>query len=142
MSDTGHETEAVRVYRRVLEEVAAHEVVAEAEDVVTDAWIEEIERARHGVIECTEPVRRADRAPRERLLRARERGDRDAVARAQARLSEVVDEQNANLDRIRLVLEGLDEALERTCRAATERARQGREDLSRLRAARADAYGD
>jgi hypothetical protein len=141
MAGTEHESEAARVYRRLRGEVTARQVVAAAEDIVTDVWIDELELTRCSVLECADPVRRAHLAARQSLLRAQVLGDPGAIARAQARLSEVVDGQEADLEGLDLVLDALDTELERTCRAAAERARRRREDASRLRAACADACG-
>jgi hypothetical protein len=135
MPGTEHENEAVRVYRRVLGEVAENRAVASAEDVIADVWIDELERARRGVLESADGIGDTDRAAREResLRRARELGDPAALARAR--------EQRGDLRRMRLVLEAVDTELGWACRAVLERTRRGREDISRLSAAWIDAYG-
>lgn len=52
MTTPDQEAEAVRVYRRTLGEVAASQAVAAAEDVLCDAWIEELERFRTAVLDA------------------------------------------------------------------------------------------
>jgi hypothetical protein len=141
MAGTERRTDAVRFYRRTLGEVAAHQVVAAAEDIVGDKWIDELEQTRRRVLGRADPVNRADHTARESLRQAQERGDPSAVVRAQARLSEVIDDQILDLDRIRAAVEAVDAQLERGHAAAAERTRQTRRELGRLRAAWTDAYG-
>jgi hypothetical protein len=102
--DPDHRAEAVRAYQRLLGEVAEDQVVAAAEDVITDVWIAELEQGRREIMACAE-------------------------------------EDEADLHKVCLVLDALDAEIERVCLVGVERSRRGREELSRLRAAWADAYG-
>jgi hypothetical protein len=104
MADTDRTTEAVRVYRRILGEVAEDQVVAAAEDVVTDVWIAELEQAKREIMASAE-VNRADQR------------------------------------QVCLVLEAVDAEIERVCLVGVQRARHGRDELSRLGAAWDRAYG-
>jgi hypothetical protein len=61
MAGTSRETEAVRLYRRILGEVAEDQVVTAAEDIITDVWIVELEQARREIM-ATAEVDNADLA--------------------------------------------------------------------------------
>ena len=145
MSKPEHEDDAVRVYRRTLGEVAGHQVVAAAEDVVGDAWIEELERFRDAVLDAAGSVRTADRTARDELrdeLReARRRAGAGEITRAHQGLAAAREHRRIGLDEVCQVLEALDEELEHVCTAGIERARRGREELARLHAAWFAAYG-
>ncbi|HEX4786836.1 MAG TPA: hypothetical protein VH372_00130 [Actinospica sp.] len=54
MAGTDRKTEAERVYRRILGEVAEDRVVAAAEDIITDVWIGELEQARRDIMASAE----------------------------------------------------------------------------------------
>lgn len=142
MANKDHDdAEAVRVYQRTLDEVAENQVVASAEDILTDAWIGELEQVRGETMAGADMLRDEDESARELVRRAQEGADATELARAQARLSEVAAMREADIEAARLLVDAVDAELEHVCRAAVERTRRGRDDLSRLRAAWADAFG-
>lgn len=121
MAAREHETEAVRVYRRTLDEVAAQQVIAAAEDVIADGWIDELERMRGAAIESAAAMLQQNRAELDHAEAERVRVD---------------------LDRVRALVDAVDAEVECACRAALDRTRRGRADLARLRTAWTAAYGD
>ena len=141
MTKSEHETEAVRAYHRTLGEVARNRVVDVAEDVLTDTWIDELERFRGIVLGAADSACRADRAAREEVHEAQTRGSAEEIARAQRHLAAVAADRTVDFDRARRLLDALEEELELTCRAGAERARRGRADHARLRSAWRAAYG-
>ena len=135
------ESEAVRAYRRTLAEVAQRQVVAEAEDVLTTAWIAELEQARCDALADGDAVLSEQYAARERLHKAQRAADPRELARAQAELSQVETAHTSELHKVRVLVEAVDAELEHACLVGVERAQALSEDLSRLGAAWADAYG-
>jgi hypothetical protein len=136
------ETEAVRLYRRMLGEVAERQVVAAAEDVLAATWIAELEQARRDALAEGDAVLSEQYAARERVHEAQRAADPRELARAQAQLSEVETLRTSELHKVRLLVEAVDAELEYACLVSVERAQALSEDLSRLGAAWADAYGD
>ena len=116
-SDAGHgaESEAERVYRRTVDEVAVQQVVAAAEDVVVDAWIEELEKTRRLLLVTVE----------------------SAWDRESSRCAYEPDD----LGRLRHELEAVEEELESVCCGAIERSQEIQDALARLRSAWMAAYG-
>jgi hypothetical protein len=141
MTKPEHDSEAVRAYRRTLGEVAETRVVATAEDILTDAWIDELERFRTVILGVADSARRADRAAREEVHEAQTHGTPEEIARAHRHLASVAAERSIDFEEARRLLDALDEELEVTCLAGIERARRGKEDHARLRAAWRAAYG-
>ena len=141
MANEDQRAEAVRVYRRTLDEVAENQVVAAAEDILTDAWIGELEQVRGETLACTDTLHEADESARELVRRAQRSGDLAELADAQARLSEVTAMREADIEVARLLVEAVDAELEHVCHVAVERSRRGRDDMSRLHAAWSEAYG-
>jgi hypothetical protein len=141
MADTAPRPEAVLAYRRTLGEVAESQVVAVAEDILSDAWIAELEQARRDAKAGSDAVLRAEDVARDRLRRAQQGSDLKALARAQARLARAETRRAAELHRMRMLIETVDDELELVCLAGIERAEQLRLDLSRLGDAWVAAYG-
>lgn len=141
MANKDHRAEAERAYQRTLGEVSENQVVAEAEDILTEAWIGELEQVRSETLACTDTLHEADESARELVRRAQESGDRVELAEAQAKLAEVAAMREADIEVAGLLVEAVDAELEHVCHVAVERTQRGREDLSRLRAAWSDAYG-
>lgn len=133
--------EAVRVYRRTLGEVAERQAVAEAEDVLTTAWIAELEQARRDALAGGDAVLSEQYAARERVHEAQRAADPRELARAQAQLSQVETAHISELHKVRVLVEAVDAELEHACLVGVERAQALSEDLSRLGAAWTDAYG-
>lgn len=133
MTTPEHEAEAERVYRRTLGEVADSQVVAEAEDILCDTWIEELERFRSAVLEAAAVGGRLqdERAVPEKAAPMALHGYGLPIYGLPIGLDEACE-----------VLAALDEELEHVCLVGLERTRRGREDLVRLRAAWLAAYGD
>ena len=140
-------TEAARVYRRAACELAEHQVVAAAEDILTDEWIEELEQLRASLLQvvasasrtdftgASEPLGNAPQAPQDGDL-----GPIPAVDPA-AELN-AVDElafRRLELQEAGSLLADLDTALESACATGVERARSIRRDLERLRSLEAGA---
>lgn len=137
------DSEAVRVYRHTLGEVAEGQVVAAAEDILCDTWIDELERFRSCLVEAASSARCTDRGRtlRDVVREAQRQGDPDEIARAHQQLAAFEDCRHMSVDETCQVLVALDDELERVCTAGIERARHGREDLARLRTAWQAAYG-
>lgn len=141
MADTDPRSAAVRVYRRTLGEVAKSQVVAVAEDILSDAWIAELEQARRDAEAGGDAVLSAEYAARDRVRLAQQGSDLKELARAQARLARAETRRAAELHKMRMLMETVDDELEHVCLAGIERAEQLREHLSRLGVAWAEAYG-
>ena len=139
MEDRG--TEAVRVYRRTLGEVVERQVVADAEDILTTAWIAELEQARCDALADGDAVLSEQYAARERVHQAQQAADPRELARAQARLSQVQTAHTSELHKVRVLVEAVDAELQQACLVGVQRAQALSEELSRLGAAWADAYG-
>ena len=113
----GRALEAERVYLRTLAEVAAQQVAAVAEDIVAEAWMRELERARTLLLGSFE-----------------EAWDR-------ARIRPTPGDVSADLEQLRLEIDAVEGEIERVCRNAIARSRTVREGLARLRSAWVEAYG-
>lgn len=111
MSKPEHEAEAARIYREAACEIAEHQVVAAAEDVLTDAWIGELEQYRAGLLRVAEHTRQAGQA---------DRAGGELVFRRLA------------LQEVTRLLREADAALEAVCATGIERARQLQHDLVSL----------
>jgi hypothetical protein len=142
MAHMDPETEAVRVYRRTLDEVVATQAVAAAEDVLTDAWVAELEQTRRDAVADGDRALSAQSAARERVHKAEQAADPAELALAQAQLLQCESAQTTELEKVRVLVEAVDAELEHACVVGVERAQRLREDLSRLGAAWTDAYGD
>jgi hypothetical protein len=68
-------------------------------------------------------------------------GDSTAVARGHQRLARALTAQRLDFREIGRLLLDVDAALKTACEAGIERARNGRDDLARLRSIRRRAYG-
>lgn len=115
--DDSRASEAERVYLSTLDDVAAQQVAAAAQDIVADAWMRELEQARTLLL-----------------------GSFDALwdrARARRTLSDASDD----LERLRLEIEAVEGEIERVCLDTIARSRSVRDALDRLRTAWVDAYG-
>lgn len=141
MEKPERETEAMQAYRRTLGEVAENRVVAAAEDVLTDTWIEELEHFRSIVLGMVGSVCRAERIARDEVRAAQMRSSADEIARAHRHLEAVSVDGNLDLHEVRRLLDALDGELELACQVGMARARRTREDYARLRAAWHGAYG-
>lgn len=115
--DHGRALEAERVYLRTLDEVAAQQVVALAEDVLSEAWMQELERARSLLL-----------------------GSFDTVW-DQARIRRTPGDASDDLERLRGEIDAVEGEIERVCRNAITRSRLIREAFVRLRCAWVEAYG-
>jgi len=113
MSDEerGHESEAERACWRTVSEVSVQQVVAAAEDVVADAWIEDLEKARRLLLDSLEPLW------------------------GRARSQPMSSEQEEDLDRLGRELDAVEAELELVCGASIERSREVQDTLARLRSA-------
>lgn len=119
MSDREHgrALEAELVYLRTLDEVAAQQVAATAEDIVAEAWMQELERARAVLLGSFD-----------------EAWDRARVRRTPSGATD-------DLERLRGEIDVIEGEIERVCLNAIARSRAVREALARLRSAWVDAYG-
>ncbi|HET9172371.1 MAG TPA: hypothetical protein VFN97_23290 [Actinospica sp.] len=141
MSEIEREPTAVREYQRTLTEVAEHQAVDEAEDVLTRAWIAELDQMRHEGLRLAMAVRIADRLAREEVRRAQRDGSPAELVRAHARLVATTAEIREGLGQATALLSSVDAALASVCQAGLERSRRGEADLGRLRSAWSAAYG-
>jgi vacuolar-type H+-ATPase subunit I/STV1 len=132
---------AVREYERAVAEVAEHRVVDEAEDVLSRAWVVELEEMRKDALRLAAAARLAERDAQTRLMEARKQGQAQELALAHARYVETETGKRESLGQARSLLASVDVELESLCRAGIERSRRERQDLDRLRAARVAAYG-
>jgi hypothetical protein len=129
-------TEAERDYRRVCDEVARHEAVAAAEDVLTASWIGELERLRIGLL------RVADQHVLGRVQDVRAgRGHTGISSERARRLAEVIVMREIEPDELAPLLRDVSDALDAARLAAARRIRHRAEDLERLRASWEKAYG-
>jgi len=119
MSDgkNGRAAEAERVYLSTLDEVADQQVTALAEDIVAEAWMGELERARTLLLGSFEAV-----------------WDRARTRRTPSDASD-------DLERLRVEIDAVEGEIERVCLNAIARSRVVREALARLRSAWVEAYG-
>ncbi|HWG26170.1 hypothetical protein [Actinospica sp.] len=121
--------------------MAERQVVDAAEEVLTRAWIAELDEMRREGLRLAIAVRIADRMAREKLQRAQTGGRPDELTRAHARLVETSAETSECLGHVNALLASVDAELEAVCRAGLERTRRSQEDLRRLRVAWTAAYG-
>lgn len=94
------DSEAVRVYRHTFGEVAEGQVVAAAEDILCDTWVDELERCRSTLVEAASCAHCPDQgsALRDVLRDARREGDPDEIALAEQRLAAYDDCRHMGLD--------------------------------------------
>jgi hypothetical protein len=133
---------ALAQYRRALREVAEHQVVDEAEDVLARSWIGQLDEMRRTALGLLAAARLARNAARAELRLAEERGRPDDLALAHARLRSIEAEQDDQLYDARAFIASVDAELELVCAAGIERARRDRADTFRLLEARCAVYGD
>lgn len=142
MPDIERDTMAVRAYERTLAEVTECQVLDAAADVVTQAWVAELDRMRQEGLRLAMAVRVAARIAREQMRQAEAGGRPADLARARARLAETSAEANESLGHANALLASVDAELAAVCAAGAERARRSERNLDRLRSARAAAFGE
>ena len=141
MSEIERDPVAVRVYERTLTEVAERQVIAEAEDALTRAWVGELETMRREGLRLAMTVRVATSLARLHLREAEAGGRASELARAHARLVATEADAAQGIGHARTLLDSVDAELEAVCQAALERTRRGERDVQRLRDAWTAAYG-
>lgn len=142
MDGSDADPEALRAYRRLYDEVAEHQVVAAAEDALTDSWIRELEQMRATLKDAADRALDAGPAACDRENDAPRRGgDPDEADAACQGLAQARDLQRLELHEVGRLLRDVDAALEAACETGMDRARQSREELARLRSVRRRAYG-
>ncbi|HEX4790497.1 MAG TPA: hypothetical protein VH372_18675 [Actinospica sp.] len=107
MSETERDATAVREYERTLAEVAEHQVIDAAEDVITRAWIAELDQMRRERLRLAMAARPATSCTRLRAAAIR--------ASSPARLVDTPAETRESLDHARALLTSVDTALEAVC---------------------------
>jgi len=128
-------------YLRTLRTVHAHQAIFEAEDIVTHAWLAELDAARRDALELVRALRMAE-AVSKRELRAALRGnDPVALAEAQQDVEQTKRELEDGVSAAQALFSRVDEQIERACRAAADREARQRDDMARLRIAWRVAYG-
>lgn len=128
-------------YLRTLRTVHAHQAIFEAEDIVTRAWLAELDAARCNALDLVRALRMAD-AVSKRELRAALRGaDPAQLAEAQQGAEETGRELEDGVSAAQALLARVDEQIARACREAADRETRQRDDRARLRAAWGLAYG-
>jgi hypothetical protein len=140
MSESERDPESIRRYERTVSEVAEHQVVDEAEDVIARAWIAELDEMRRTALRLAAAARLAENAARIELRAAQALGRPVRLATAQARLTVIEAEQAESLERAHALLAAVDAALEAIRRAGMERSQRGQEDLRLLRTAWTAAF--
>lgn len=115
--DDSRASEAERVYLSTLDDVAAQQVAAAAQDIVADAWMRELEQARTLLL-----------------------GSFDALW-DRARVQRTPSDASDDLERLRLEIEAVEGEIERVCLDTIARSRSVRDALDRLSTAWVDAYG-
>lgn len=129
-------TEAERDYRRVWDEVAQHEAVAAAEDILTTSWIDELERLRIGLI------RVADQHVLSQVQDVRAGRAHTEISPERAkRLTEVIISREIEPAELAPLLREVADVLDAARLAGAHRIRHRAEDLERLRASWEKAYG-
>ncbi|HWG28879.1 hypothetical protein [Actinospica sp.] len=141
MSDIERDPMAVREYERTLTEVAERQVVDEAEDAISRAWIAELDAVRHEGLRLAMTLRVAERIAREKLRTAQIVGRPDELAHAHARFAVTKAEASQRLGHANALLASVDVELDAVCRAGLERSRRNERDMERLRTAWTAAYG-
>lgn len=128
-------------YLRTLRTVHAHQAIFEAEDIVTRAWLIELDAARCDALELVRALRMAD-AVSKRELRAALRGNDPVVlAEAQQEVEQTRRELDDGVSAAQALLTRVDQQIERACRAAADREARQRDDMARLRIAWRLAHG-
>lgn len=141
MSEIERDPEAARRYARTVSEVAERQVVDEAENVLANAWIAELDEMRRTALRLAAAARLAESSARAELQAAQALGRPVHLARAHERLAVIEAEQQVSIDRARALLAGVDCALETIRQAGIERSQRGQEDLRRLRTAWTAVFG-
>lgn len=141
MSEIERDPGAVHEYRRTLNEVAERQAVDAAEDVVSRAWVAELDGMRREGLRLAMAARVAERVARERLRSAQVVGGPEELARAHATFTRTQAETETGLGHAHALLASVDAELEAVVQAGFERARRAERDLQRLRTAWTAAYG-
>ena len=141
MAETEQDPSAVRFYERVRDEVTEHRAVDEAEAVIAGLWAGELEEIRRVALGQIAAMSVAEHVARERLRRAEDAGVPGDLARARAGVAAVQAERAGGLEGFRTLIARMDAELERAQSAGLARRRRAEQDLARLRAAWAGAYG-
>jgi hypothetical protein len=133
--------EAAREYRRFFDQVAENQVVAAAEDILTDGWISELELLRTSLKRAADRARGSERVARGRAEDAEQLGDPAEIVRGRRQLAQALTARRLEYREIGRLLREVDAALETACEVGIERAQHGRDDLARLRSIRHKAFG-
>lgn len=128
-------------YLRTLKTVNARRAIFEAEDIVTRAWLAELDTARRDALDLVRALRVADAVSRQELRAALRGNDPAHLAEAQQEAEQAQRELEDGIAAAQALLTRVDEQIERACRAAADRCNRHRDDLERLRLAWRCAYG-
>ena len=143
MAEAGsRDPQAVRLYKRIRDEVAERRVVDEAEAVITTLWITELEEMRRSELGMIAATSVAEHLALRRLQQVLAAGGSGELARCRARLDAVRAEQATTLERSRALIARMEAELGRIELVDAERGRRAEVDLRRLRTAWAEAYGE
>jgi hypothetical protein len=97
--------EMVRECRRFFNEVAEHQVVAAAEDILTDGWISELELPRTSLKQAADRARDSERAVRGRADDTERVGDPVEILRGRRHLAQALASQRLEYRRIGQLLQ-------------------------------------
>jgi hypothetical protein len=141
MAETEQNLQAVRFYERTRDEIAERRVADEAEAVVAAVWVAELEEMRIGALGLIAAASVAEHLAMDKLRKAQTAGLPGDLARAHARLVALQADRAISLEDTRAVVARVDAELERAAGIRLERCRRVQQDLERLNAAWAGAYG-
>lgn len=128
-------------YMRTLNVVNAHCAIFEAEDVVTRAWLAELDIARREALDLVKALRVAEAVSTSDLQAALRRADPVELAEAQHEMEQSRRELDDGMVAAQALLSRVDEQIERACHAAAARCSRYRDDMDRLRLAWQSAFG-
>jgi hypothetical protein len=128
-------------YERTRREVAEHQVVDVAEDILGHAWVEHLEDLRRDVAQTVSAAAQTRDAAHRLLRAAQNDGDPRKLACAQRLLERSERDLAGTLAEGRRTLAAVERQLATLGRATLERVRRRHADLVRLDAARAAAFG-
>lgn len=128
-------------YVRTLSVVNAHCAIFEAEDIVTRAWLAELDVARREALDLVKALRVAEAVSTNDLQAALRRNDPVELAEAQQEMEESRRELDDGMVAAQALLSRVDEQIERACQAAADRGSRYRDDMDRLRLAWHSAFG-